>query len=144
MTLYATGTTFNYFSYAAAILRGSNASFSDTFVGDFKAKVVFKMLDARGNGGMYAFRGGLADFEGNSPECYWQVERHANTPITSLRVEDFALGKVAAEGVHVRLTDSVMAQGNPPSHCYAAIANVPAVDALRVEKADCWKVDMWG
>jgi hypothetical protein len=119
------GLTLGYMGQHAGVFKGCNVMMNSSFLTDSTADPVFKMLDNRGNGGLYRFCGGCIDNEGHSPKCYWYYERHANTPQSSLRIEDYALGKIATGGCHVVLKDSVMAQSTKqPSYCAAYISDV--------------------
>lgn len=133
--LSALGTRFRYPGKSAAILKGCDANFTDTSITDApEVTDVFRMLDNRGNGGVYSFRGGTADFEGGSPVSYWHCERHANTPKTTIRIEDWAIGKLSGPA-HVVLTDSLLSQGPAQSQCFANIDR-----SLSVQADKCWEV----
>jgi hypothetical protein len=126
------GLSLKYMDQHAGVFKGCGVFMNSSLLTDSPADPVFKMLDNRGNGGVYRFCGGLIDNEGHAPNCYWYFERHANTPRSSLRIEDYGLGKLATGGYHVILKDSAMAQG-VPSYCEAYLP-----DGVTYQADPCW------
>ena len=127
------GLTLKYPAESAAILKGSCASFKDTFVTDAPAVGdVFSILDNRGNGGVYSFRDIIADFEGGSPQSYWNIERHANTPKTELLIEGAALGKLSGPAQVIMRECELGGAAGP---CYSYLSR-----DLSTQKSASWLV----